>query len=75
MAKTQRTSHCYQSGTLIAIGAGLGATVGGLIGDGPGVSTPAVVDSQAAGLSWLRASARASAGVLSPSESCGRSWL
>ena len=37
MAKTQRASHWYQRGTLIAIGARLEATVGGLIGDSSGI--------------------------------------
>ena len=38
------------------------------------VVTPVVVDGQAAVL-CCAASARASAGVRSPSEACGRSWL
>jgi hypothetical protein len=38
MAETQNTSHWYQHGTLIGIGAGLGATVGVLIGGGPGIA-------------------------------------
>ncbi len=37
MVKTQSTSRWYQHGTLIAVGAGLGATVGVLIGGGPGI--------------------------------------
>jgi|GEM_PF-3971228 len=37
MARRPNTSHRYQQGTLIAIGAGIGATVGVLIGGGPGI--------------------------------------
>ena len=37
MAERRSKSHRYQRGTLIAIGAGLGATIGALIGNGPGV--------------------------------------
>ena len=38
MAKTPNTSHWYQHGTLIGIGAGLGATVGVVIGGGTGIA-------------------------------------
>jgi hypothetical protein len=36
MAKS--TSHWFQHGTLIGIGAGLGAAVGVIVGGGPGIA-------------------------------------
>ena len=37
MAEEKNASHRYQQGTIIAVGAGVGATIGVLIGGGPGV--------------------------------------
>ena len=37
MADKTKASRRYQQGTIIAVGAGVGATIGVLIGGGPGI--------------------------------------